>query len=272
LIAKDYTRSEVMACAISHSFKNGERGFTGLPTGPKTSELIVGIPIVAMALAKATHAPNFSMMLAGWVVDPSWDELPTEELMGEYEDKFLGWSAVAHLSEEECLIVARKGLFDVGFSTGVQVDKYGNLNTVCIGDYHKPKVRLIGPIFLPEHMSLFNREIIMMPHERRRFVDRVDYISAVGFLDGPGTREKAGLKRGGPQFVITDLAILGFDDVTKRMSLVSVHPGVTVDEVIKNTGFELIIPQKVPETPPPTQEEIDLIRNKIDPGCIFLHR
>ncbi len=267
-----YTRSEVMVAAISRTLKDGERGYTGLPTGSRTSEMIVGIPLVAMQLARMTHAPNFTIMLGGWVIDPVWEELPSEELVGELEDRFLGWSASAHISEEESVSMARNGLIDVGFQTGVQVDKFGNINSVAIGDYHKPKVRLVGPIFLGQHMSLFHREVIMMMHERRRFVDKVDFIAAAGYLDGPGAREKAGLKRGGPYMVMTDLAVLGFDDATKRMKLVSVHPGVTVDEVKEKTGFELVVPREVPETKPPSEREVDLIRTRIDPHGILIPR
>jgi glutaconate CoA-transferase subunit B len=267
-----FTTEEIMAVTISHSLKNGERGYTGLPTGARTNELAISVPLVGMALAKLTHAPDFLPMLAGWVVDPDWNEFPSVPLVGEYEDRILTMRSVIQLTEEEHWTEVRQGYVDVGFITAAQIDKYGNINIVSIGDYHKPKVRFVGPIFLQQHMALFQREVIVMRLEKKRFVDRVDFISAVGYLEGPGTREKAGLKRGGPYLVVTDKGIMDFDPNTKRMRLKSVHPGVSVEEVLQNVGFDLIIPGKIPETTVPTDKEVQLIREKIDPHAVLLHR
>jgi glutaconate CoA-transferase subunit B len=112
----------------------------------------------------------------------------------------------------------------------------------------------------------------MIDHERRNFVEKVDFISGVGYLDGPGARERVGLKRGGPCKVVTNMAILGFDPTTKRMRVESVHPDFTIDDVRKNTGFDLLTPDPVPQTPPPTVEEVRLIREKIDPKGVLIPR
>ena len=166
-----------------------------------------------------------------------------------------------------------RGEVDVGFGSAAQVDKYGNCNTSVIGDYHKPKIRLIGAINLPLHFSQFKREIIVVKHSKRTFVDKVDFISAVGYLDGPGTREEAGLVRGGPCMILTDKCIFDFDPDTKLVRLKSIHPGVSLDDIIENTGYTHdYIPKEVPETPLPTDEEIRLIREVIDPRGLLIPR
>lgn len=166
-----------------------------------------------------------------------------------------------------------RGDIDVGFGSAAQVDKYGNCNIVCIGDYHKPKIRLIGPINQPGHFALFGREIVVLDHEKRNFVDKVDFISGVGYLDGPGAREKLGLIGKGPCLILTDKAIFDFDPKIKLVRLKSIHPGASLDWVIKNTGFTHdYIPTHVPETPAPTDEETRLLREVIDPRGVLLPR
>ena len=269
--ARRCTTEEVMAAAISKELKDGEVGFTGLATGTRTATLIVGIPLVAMGLAQQTHAPNFTIMCAGWLLNPKLDEIPTIE--SEFDCRLLSWTCEARICDDENIVyMARRGDIDVGFCSAAQIDKYGNTNSVSIGEYRKPKVRLVGAIFQTEHMSIFNREIVMIDQERRNFVERVDFISGVGYLDGPGARERVGLKRGGPCKVVTNMAILGFDPITKRMRVESVHPGFTIEDVRKNTGFELLAPDPVPQTSPPTAEEVRLIREKIDPRGVLIPR
>ena len=171
------------------------------------------------------------------------------------------------------IYVPRKGEIDVGFGSIAQIDKYGNCNIVCIGDYNKPKVRLIGPIFQPGHLALFGREVIIFGHQKRKFVDKVDFVTGVGFGDGPGSREKLGLIGGGPSMVLTDKAVFDFDPQTKLMRVRSVHPGVSADWVRQNTGFtHSFIAKEVPETPGPTDEELRLIREVIDPRGVLLPR
>lgn len=150
---------------------------------------------------------------------------------------------------------------------------YGNLNATCIGQHEKPRVCLPGSGGSNDVGSLCWRTIIIMTHERRRFVEKVDFLTTPGYLTGLGAREVAGLPRGsGPYRVITNLAVLGFDDETRRMELLSVHPGVTVDQVIENTGFELLVGGEVSTTEAPTGEELRLLREEIDPTGIFLRR
>ena len=266
------TAYEVMAAAIARELGDFENWFIGLATGQKTILLLSRIPITGMALAQHTHAPNSFMLIAGWLMNPVAGEIPTGmesefgTLLRDWRCEGWGNALVPPTSPE-------RGEIDVGFGSAAQVDKYGNCNIVCLGDYHRPTVRLIGPINQPGHFSLFGREFIVVEHEKRNFVDRVDFISGAGYLDGPGAREKLGLTGGGPCNIFTDKAIFDFDPETKLARLKSIHPGVSLDEVVENTGYSHdYVPEKVPETPPPTDEELRLIRDVIDPRGVLLPR
>ena len=259
------TPYEVMAAAISHELNDFENWFIGLATGPTTILLLSRVPITGMALAQHTHAPNSFMLVSGWLMNPVVSEIPTV-MESEFGTLLRDWRCECYSSSLISPTCAGRGDIDVGFGSAAQVDKYGNCNIVSIGDYHKPTVRLIGPINQPGHFSLFGREFIVVEHEKRNFVDKVDFISGVGYLDGPGGREKFGLTGKGPCIIFTDKAIFDFHPETKLARLKSIHPGVSLDEVIENTGYNHdFVPDHVPETPPPTDEELRLIREVIDP-------
>ena len=164
----------------------------------------------------------------------------------------------------------RVGDVSFAFGSGVQVDREGNINSTCIGDSENPKVQLVGPIFLPEHMAVFGREYIMMPHhERRNFVKKVDYISGVGYPGGMEGRRKLGLTGGGPKYIYTPKCIFSFDD-DGQFYVKSIHPGVSKEEIIENTGFDVGNLDHVPATPEPTDEELRIMREEIDPkGILF---
>ena len=266
------TPYEVMAAAISHELNDFENWFIGLATGPTTILLLSRVPITGMALAQHTHAPNSFMLVSGWLMNPVVSEIPTG-MESEFGTLLRDWRCECWSNSLISPTCPGRGDIDVGFGSAAQVDKYGNCNIVSIGDYHKPTVRLIGPINQPGHFSLFGREFIVVEHEKRNFVDRVDFISGVGYLDGPGGREKLGLTGSGPCIIFTDKAIFDFDPETKLARLKSIHPGVSLDEVIENTGYiHDFVPEKVPETPPPTDEELRLIREVIDPRGVLLPR
>lgn len=264
------TKYEIMAAAISHELNDNECWFIGLATGLQTIFLLSRIPMVGMSLAQHTHAPNSFMMVQGFIMNPVVSELPTG-MECEFATELYDWRCEAQNNSLVSSFSAKE--MDVGFGSSAQIDKYGNSNIVAIGDYHKPKVRLIGPINQPAHFSLFGREYIVFDHQKRNFVDKVDYISGVGFLDGPGSREKLGLSGSGPRLIITDRAIFDFDPKTKLARLKYVHPDVSLDWVIENTGYiHDWIPKKVAETPLPTDEELRLIREVIDPNARLLPR
>jgi len=272
-VNKEPTVYEVMAAAVSHQLKDFERWFLGLATGEETILLLSHVPLVGMALAQHTHAPNSVMSVAGWGLNPVLSEMPALE--SEIPTTTIHWRCEGHVTMSAPFhpFATKRGDVDVGFASAVQVDKYGNTNTVCIGDYHKPKIRLIGPVNQPLHFTCFGREIIIMPHEKRNFVDRVDFISGVGYLDGPEARAKFNFIGDGPSIILTNKAIFDFDPKTKQARLKSVHPGVTIEEVRENTGYiHDFIPKQVPVTPLPTPEELKIIREVIDPDGVLLPR
>jgi glutaconate CoA-transferase, subunit B len=253
------TTEEVMAVALSRQFHDREHAFIGLGTGDRAFIFAVGIPTVAAQLA-SERGVDFCLQY-GTLLDPDVQGLPPT--LGDPD--LLRWECAARLPVERCLDVFRRGLMTCSFISGAQIDRFGNLNSVRIGRAERPTVRLTGPIAQTDHAVFAQRTFVIMPHQRRVFVDRVDFVSAPGHGDGPGWRERMGLPGGGPDKVITDLAVLGFDPATKEMRVESVHPGVTAQEVVAATGFDLALPAVVPETEPPTAAELAAIRERIDP-------
>jgi glutaconate CoA-transferase subunit B len=161
----------------------------------------------------------------------------------------------------------QNGWVDVGFLSGSQVDKYGNINTTCIGAYDSPKSRLPGSGGANPIGSLVKRVLIIALHDTRRLSERVDFITTPGYIDGPGARERWGLPPDtGPRVIITNKAVLRFDDKTKEAYLATYHPDSSVDEVRKNTPWDLKVADDVHETEPPRTEELRVIREVLDPG------
>lgn len=253
--ARDYKLSEMMCVAAARQVRDGERVFAG-----------AGIPLLASILALRSHAPNVQICLESGVVGSMFPEDP---LRGKSPlPRFVmdpriypGATYRSGLLEVNGVFLPRRK-FDVGFLGGAQVDKYGNLNSTLIGDdWAKPKVWLPGSGGAAEIAMYANRVLIIMaPHDKRRFCNKVDIITSPGYLTGPGAREKHGLKWGGPAAVVSTLGVLKFEENTKEMYLESVYPGVTVEQVKENTSWDLKVAAKVGEMEPPTVEEIEIIR------------
>jgi glutaconate CoA-transferase subunit B len=153
---------------------------------------------------------------------------------------------------------------DYGFLGGAQIDQYGNLNSSFIGDPDNPKVRLPGTGGANDIASLASKILVAMHHEKRRFVEKVDFITTPGYLQGGDSREKAGLTAGGIYRVITHLGMFDFDPTSRRMRLEALHPGAKVEEVHERTGFEMLIPDEIRHTDPPNEEELRILR-ELDP-------
>ena len=253
--AEEYTRREVMVVAGARELKDGEVVLAG-----------VGLPQVAAVVARYTHAPRLKILLELGIAEPT----PIHSSIGLSDPRIwygctfmAGWLDVMGMA-------LHRGIIDVGFLSGIQVDEYGNVNATLIGTREKPLRYFHGTGGGANDIaSLVKRFMIIMRHEKRRFPKRVDYITSPGYIDGPDGRRKAGLRPGGPTKVITDLAVLGFDDKTCRMKLLSIHPNVSLKDVIENTGFDLIIPEEVPVTPPPTVKEQKIIRTIADVTGVF---
>jgi glutaconate CoA-transferase subunit B len=266
----DFTLNELLVANLARDLKDRELGFTGLATGAAAALYATAIPLVAMELARRMHAPNLTVLLAGWVHNPdlaALDQLPD----AEFDERLRDLPCESQLLTYPGQFSLRRGNISFGFGSGVQTDRFGNINSVCIGDHARPKVRLVGPILLPEHFSMFGREYVMMPrHDSRTIVEKVDYIAGVGYPGGLEGRKKLGLTSGGPELVITPKCIFDFDKTEGRMKVRSIHPGVTVEDLRQSTGFDLGDLAGVPETPAPTGEELSIIRNDIDPRGILL--
>jgi glutaconate CoA-transferase subunit B len=157
----------------------------------------------------------------------------------------------------------------VGILGAAQIDKYGNLNSTAIGDYFHPQVRFSGSGGACDVASFVDRTIIFMQHERRKFVKRVDYLTSPGWLKGPGSREKTGLPGNGPTAVISDLAVMGFDDTTKEMFLEAYFPGASPQKVLENMEFTVDV-SRARELEPPSERELRILRDQVDPQRLIL--
>jgi glutaconate CoA-transferase subunit B len=248
---------EIMACVASRILEDNTMVLVG-----------TGLPVVASVLAQRTHAPHLFTIFEAGGMGAKIPVLPIS-----VGDSRTIHHAIMASSMDYVMSTAQLGYIDYGFLGGAQIDAYGNLNTTVIGSYRKPKARLPGSGGGNDCGSLCWRTIIIMHQDRRRFVKKVDFVTTPGYLTGPGARERAGLPLNtGPYRVITQLGVMEFDKKTKRMTLLSVHPGVTVDEVKANTSFRLLIPTKVAVTESPTERELTILREEIDPTGIVLGR
>jgi glutaconate CoA-transferase subunit B len=176
------------------------------------------------------------------------------------------WEAVKAGSMNDIMETCARGMVDYTFLGGAQIDMYGNLNSTTIGDHDNPKVRLPGSGGANDFASFCWRTMVITPQDNRRFVEKVDYITTPGWLEGGDSRERSGLPLGtGPYRIITNMALMGFDEETKRMKVLSLNPGYTRKDVQDNCGFELLWADDLGDTPPPEAGELEILRNQIDP-------
>ncbi len=253
--AEDYAIDELMITVLADQFHDGEQTTNGMASF---------IPVAAFMLARMTHAPELVWLASSGGLEPRPRRIPASTLEAPlwrdsimYLDQYTDfWNFVLN------------GRWIQKFCVGAaQLDQYGNANNSVIGsNYHAPKIRLPGTAGLADMASIGKKLYYWNPnHSPRSLVEKVDYISAAGYLDGGDARQRLGLE-GGPELVVSNLAVLDFEPVSKRMRLLSVHPGVTVEQVQAATGFELLLPEgDVPITRPPTRSQVRLIRENIDP-------
>lgn len=227
----------------------------------KTVAVGTGAPCAAAMVAQKTHAPKLVILFEAGGVAPLLPQMPIS--VGDSRTFF---RAIMAASMSEIMTTCARGLVDYAFLGGAQIDAYGNLNSTVIGGYRKPKVRFPGSGGANDFASFCWRTLILTVHNRNRFVEKLDFLTSPGYLTGPGAREAAGLIPGsGPYKIITDLAVMGFDKATKRMSVESLHPGVSRDKVIENTGFDLLFASDLKETPLPSTEALGILREEVDP-------
>lgn len=264
--ATNYSTNELVTCAIARQIRDGDLVFVGVGTNGRAFTLAVGIPLAAVRLAQLRHAPAAAVYW-GNLLEPDLANVPRDIR----QDTFTRWPAAAAPSDTgiKCDMLARQA-FDVCFDSAAQIDQFGNLNITAIGDYRKPKVRLVGCLAQPEHLAFVPRPIVVVDLDKRVFVEKVDFITSVGHYKGGRSREEVGLPPGGPQIVVTDKAIFDFEPESKRMRLASLHRGVTNEEVLDNMSFVPVVPQAVATTPEPDDESLRLIRSEIDPNRVLL--
>jgi glutaconate CoA-transferase, subunit B len=251
-----YTLREMMTIAAAREIKNGEIVFAG-----------TGISMLAAMAAKNINAPESVMFFETGAIDSKLVEIPL---------------AVAD-SRVMYLAATNGGLFDafntmqnpitgkhvVGILGAAQIDIYGNLNTTVIGNYVKPKTRFSGSGGACDVASFVPRCIIFMQQEKKRFVNKLDYFTSPGHMDGADGRRKAGLREGGPTVVITNMAVFRFDRLTKRMYLAGYYPGITTGQILENMEFTVDV-SKAAEVAPPAPEELRILREKCDPQRLIL--
>jgi len=254
---REYTLRELMTVVAARQMEDNKAVAVG-----------TGLPLAAAMLAQQTHAPNLLIVFEAGGVAPQLPTLPISVGDSRTIHKALMCTTLIDIMD-----MMRRGYIDYAFLGGAQIDKYGNLNSTMIGDnYEQPKVRFPGSGGANDFGSLaWETMIIMDRHGPRRFVEKVDFITTPGYLDGPGSREEWGLSPGtGPSRVVTDLCLFDFHPETKIMRLKALHPGITIEDVKKATGFKIEVASSVETNTPPTAEDLRILHEVIDPtGRIF---
>ena len=251
--AADYTASELLAVMSSRLLNDGQIVFAG-----------VGIPLLAATLAQGLHCPGLTILFEGGVIGPV---IEPGKLPPSTNEQRCTIRANMVLSSTDVLLLLQRGYVDVGFMGGAQIDQHGNLNSSFIGDPAHPKTRLPGTGGGNDIASLAHM-IVAMKHEKRRFVESVDFVTSPGYLRGNTTRRDSGLPAGGMYRIVTDLGIFGFHEKTRRMNVVALHAGVTRDQVQDSTGFELVFNPNIETTQHPTAAELGFLR-KLDPHRLY---
>lgn len=253
----DYNATELMICVAARLLKNGATVAVG-----------TGAPCAAAMLAQKTHAPDLLIAFEAGGLAPLLPTMPIS-----VGDSRTSYRALMASSMCDIMDACQRGMIDYTFLGGAQIDAFGNLNSTVIGDHARPKVRFPGSGGANDFASFCWQTLVLTQHDRRRFVAQLDFLTTPGYLTGPGAREAAGLPAGtGPYKVITDLAVLGFHETCKRMQVESLHPGVSLDQVQAQTGFELLCAQQITETSPPCQCELRILREEVDPRRYILGR
>ena len=249
-----YSSAELMIINAARLLRDGDVVFVG-----------VGQPNLACNLAKRTHAPNLVMIYEAGVIGAEPARLPLS-----IGDPTLVSGALSVVSMYDIFAnYLQRGNVDVGFMGGAQIDKYGNINATVIGDYAQPKVRLPGSGGSQEIAAWANRCYIMTPHQKRRFPEKVDFMTSAGFLNGRKEREASGVRGGGMLAVVTDLGMLEPDE-NGEMVLTALHPGKTPEQAKENTGWDLKVASQLRTTDLVTEKELEILRNDLDPSGINL--
>jgi glutaconate CoA-transferase subunit B len=251
--AATYTASELLAVMSARLLRDGQVVFAG-----------VGIPLLAATLAQRLQGQGLTILFEGGTIGAF---VEPGQLPPSTNEQRCTRRANMVLGSTDVLLLLQRGFVDVGFMGGAQIDQYGNLNSSLIGSPERPATRLPGTGGGNDIASL-TQMIVAMKHEKRRFVERVDFITSPGFLAGGESRRDSGLIAGGMSRVVTDLGLFGFEDHSKRMTLLALHPGATVAQVQENSGFEMLVAADLQATDPPTEAELAVLRH-LDPDRLY---
>jgi glutaconate CoA-transferase subunit B len=249
-----YNPKELMVVNAARLLRDNDVVFVG-----------VGIPNLACNLARRTHAPNLQMIYEAGVYGAQPSRLP----LSIGDPSLVSGSASVCSMYDVFTLYLQRGNVDVGFLGGAQIDRYGNINATVIGDYQHPKVRLPGSGGSMEIAAWANRCYIITPHQIRRFPEKVDFHTSIGFLDGGDARKQTGVRGGGPEAVVTNLGVLRPNE-DGELILAALHPGVTFEEAQANTGWPLKQAEDCPVTEPPNAEELRILREELDPQRIYI--
>ena len=241
-----YTSDEMMTVAAARALSDGMTCFVG-----------IGLPSAAANLARATHAPGLVLIYESGTIGAKPDRLPLS-----IGDGILAETADAVVAVPEIFNYwLQPGRIDVGFLGAAQIDKYGNINTTIVGgDYSQPRTRLPGAGGAPEIAASCKQVIVIVRQNLRAFVEKVDFITSVGYGSGPGDRERLGLRGAGPQKIITDLGILTPDPVSCEFTVTSIFPGVAQEAIRERTGWDVVIAREPDLVAPPTETELAALR------------
>lgn len=245
-VTATYTANEMMIVAAARALKNEDVCFVG-----------IGAPSAACNLARLTHAPDITLIYESGTIDTKPDVLPLSIGDGELCDTALTTVSVPEMFR----YWLQGGRISVGFLGGAQIDRFANLNTTTVGPYGDPKVRLPGGGGAPEIATSCGEIFIIMAQSPRSFVERLDFITSMGHGEGGDHRERLGVRTKGPTRLITDLCLFSPDPVSKEMTVVSLHPGVTREQVQQNTGWAVRFADDLGETPAPTERELSILRD-----------
>ncbi|MDD4195540.1 MAG: CoA-transferase subunit beta [Syntrophorhabdaceae bacterium] len=251
----EYSDNEMMALAAGRLIKDGAIVFAG-----------TGVSMLAATAAKRIFAPGAVIFFESGGIDPSLSEIP----MAVGDPRVMSGTAVNTGLIDAFSIAGHRRFHTIAFLGAAQIDRYGNLNSTCIGDYHRPVTRFSGSGGSCDVASFASEVITFIQHEKRRFVEKLDYLTSVGWYKGFDSRRKLGLERGGMTAVVTNLGVLKFKEDSKEMYLSEYFPGVSIGEIIEKTGFPLDVASAV-EAAAPTARELLILRQEVDPQRLICH-
>ena len=253
----NYNEMEIMICTAARELEDGTTVGVG-----------TGAPCAAAMLAQKTNSPNLVIMFEAGGMAPHLPDMPIS-----VGDSRTFYKAAKAGSMTDIMEACSRGFVDYTFLGGAQIDKYGNLNSTVIGDHDKPKVRFPGSGGANDFASFCWRTMILTPQNKKRFVEKLDFLTTPGWLEGGDSREKSGLPLNtGPYKIITDIAVMDFEQVSKCMRVISINPGFTFDKVQENCGFELLKAGNIVETEPPSELELKVLREEVDPDGYVIGR